>query len=83
MKDEYFKWAYTFFLAVVTLCWGIFCIESVKWAVETKAAIDIIAASGVNVVLGILLAMWKDVNQFWFRKAKDTASKSSITTGVS
>ena len=81
MKDDWLKWIYTFVLLGATLGWGVFCLECVKWAITSGATVDIIAAAGVNVVLGVMLAMAKDVNQFWFRKAKEDKNVTNITAG--
>lgn len=70
MKADWMKWVYSFVLLSVVCWWGAFCVETVKWAIANKAEADIIAAAGVSVMLGVLLAMLKDINQFWFRKSK-------------
>jgi len=68
--DTVLRWSWTLFLLVVTVGWAVFCVKITLGAVESKLATDIIAASGASVVLGVLLAMLKDCNQFFFRKAK-------------
>jgi hypothetical protein len=80
MKDDWLKWIYTFVLLGATLGWGMFCVETVKWALINRSDADIIGTAGVGIILGLLLAMAKDVNQFWFRKSKAEKPTSNMMT---
>ncbi|HUV52894.1 MAG TPA: hypothetical protein VMW64_07450 [Dehalococcoidia bacterium] len=71
------RWAYTFVLLFTTLGWAYFLIKSVEWAVAAKTDVSIIEAAGVGTVLGVLLTLNVNVNQFFFRKRPSTDSKKS------
>jgi len=68
MKEK-MKWLYTFFLLIVTLGWAVFLVFIV-WDALTfgPEPVDVVAAAGVGVLLGALIAWNGNVNQFWFRK---------------
>lgn len=68
-KLEKMKWAYTFVLLGATLGWAIFLVF-VVWNALMRGPepSDVIAAAGVGVLLGALIAWNGNVNQYWFRK---------------
>ena len=76
MEDNKMKWRYTFVVLSVFVGWASFAIWLTYRAACTGIAVDIMAASGTNVVLGILGAKWSDSHQFWFRKSKSNNTKS-------
>lgn len=66
---EKLKWAYTFTLLLLTLAWCVFLAFFVYSAITTgPEAVDVVAAAGVGVLLGALIAWNGNVNQYWFRK---------------
>lgn len=69
MIGDKFKYVYSVLLLLVTLGWAAFAVLITYRAAIDKLTIDIITSAGANIVLGILLKMLSDVNQFWFRKA--------------
>lgn len=62
------KWAYTFFLLIMTLAWAVFTVQVVGNAIADPSSINVIEASGTSVFLGALIAWNGNVNQHWFRK---------------
>ncbi|GAH77322.1 unnamed protein product [marine sediment metagenome] len=57
------------FLMIVMLGWAVFLVFIV-WDALTSGPepVDVVAAAGVGVLLGALIAWNGNVNQFWFRK---------------
>ena len=74
--DQKMRWTWAFTLLGVTIAWGIWCMGVTYKAAWDKLTVDILTASGSSVLLGFLAAMLKDVNQFFFRKAKELVSKA-------
>ena len=67
--QERMKWLYTFFLLIVTLGWAVFLVFTVWDAITFgPEPLDVVAAAGVGVLLGALIAWNGTVNQYWFRK---------------
>jgi hypothetical protein len=77
--DLVMRWFYTFFLLLATLGWGYLLLWTVEKAVVSKATIDIIGTAGVGTMLGVLLTLNVNVNQFWFRKKPPMAALSTPT----
>jgi hypothetical protein len=69
MVGDRFKYVYSILLLLVSVGWGSFCVWITYKAVMERLTIDIIAAAGASVLLGALIKMLGDVNQYWFRKA--------------
>ena len=65
-----FKYIYSILLLVATIGWACFSVWITYKAATAKLTIDILASAGANVLLGALIKMLSDVNQYWFRKAK-------------
>ena len=68
VRDERWKWLYTFVLLIFTLLWAAYCVETVRNVVMSPDAAGVLEASGTSVVLGALIAWNGNVNQYWFRK---------------
>jgi len=68
MKEEYLKWAYTFILLFVTIGWAYLCLIVVRDALTLPTPINILEASGTSVLLGALIPLNVNVNQYYFRK---------------
>ena len=62
------KWAYTFFLLILTVAWAVFTILAVYQALANPNPINVLEASGSSVLLGAMIAWCGNVNQYWFRK---------------
>lgn len=73
-QDEKAKWRYTYTTLGMFIGWAAFAVWMTYRAASTGTDTDIFAASGTNVVLGVLAAKWSDAHQFWFRRSrpKDT-----------
>ncbi len=68
MRGDRFKYIYSILLLLITVGWGAFCTWVTYKAATDKLTVDIVAATGAGVLLGGLLKMASDVNQYWFRK---------------
>lgn len=68
MKNDGMKWAYTFFLLLLTVGWAAFCVIIVSRALAQPTAHNTLEVAGVSALLGALIAWCGNVNQYWFRK---------------
>jgi len=79
------RWLYTFILLLATIGWGYLLLWTVERAVASKATVDIIGTAGVGTMLGVLLTLNVNVNQFWFRKKSpdEPAGNGGVTANGS
>ena len=68
MTDGHFKQLYAILVFVLTVLWAVFCCWITMRATVLKESIDIMAAAGVNVLLGALIVWNGNINQHYFRK---------------
>ena len=76
------RWVYTLVLLLATIGWGYLLLWTVEKAVVSKAGVDIIGTAGVGTMLGVLLTLNVNVNQFWFRKKSPDESASNTSSGA-
>ena len=76
------RWLYTFILLLATIGWGYLLLWTVERAVASKATVDIIGTAGVGTMLGVLLTLNVNVNQFWFRKKSPDEPTSNGSSGA-
>ena len=80
MQDEKFKQLYAFFSLIMTLIWAAFCVLITYRALLNKEAIDILASSGANTMLGAMLVWNGNINQFFYRRERPATPDTSTTT---
>lgn len=68
MKGDGMKWAYTFFLMLLTIGWAAFCVVTIKDALAMPTQQNVLEVAGVTVLLGALISWNALIVQFWFRK---------------
>ncbi len=66
--DAKMRWVYAFFLLLITLAWAYFSVRVTQQALVTKTELSIVETAGASSVLGVLLTLNVNVNQFFFRK---------------
>jgi len=77
------RWLYTFTLLLATIGWGYLLLWTVEKAIASHATVDIIGTAGVGTMLGVLLTLNVNVNQFWFRKkSPDEPAGGGVTNGT-
>jgi hypothetical protein len=69
---EKFKEAYALILLWLTFAWAGFCVWVTWCAIRTAEAGNIIAAGGVDALLGALVSWNALIIQHYFRKSKPT-----------
>ncbi len=73
---EKMKWLYTFYLFTITMLWAAFLVWFVWNASAAPQPVDMLAASGVGVLLGALLSWNANVNKHWFGGEKKPPEES-------
>ena len=73
MTDEHFKQRFAFILLFTTVLWALLSLVVTYIALRTKTDVTILAAAGVDGLLGALITWNALVIQFFFRKAKPEA----------
>jgi len=68
--DDKMKWRLAFFILAVTVGWAVFAVLMTWRAMQSAAAVDILVASGVNVLLGAMINWSGNVVQYYFRRKK-------------
>ena len=68
MTDNFMKWLYTFFLLSLTIFWAMFTVWIVSKAMDLPNPGKVLEASGASVLLGMLITLNVNTNQYWFRK---------------
>ena len=71
MKDEPWKWLYTFTVFLAMMAWAVFLVFMAERAIANPTPANIMELTGVGVLLGALITMNQDIKQFWFRKKPD------------
>lgn len=66
--DQVMKWAFTFFLLLVTIWWARFTVLIVQAGIESPDPTKAIEGSGASLLLGSLITWDGMVIQFYFRK---------------
>ncbi len=69
MKSNNFKHVYALLLLALTFIWAGFCVWVTWQAVKTLDAANIIAAAGVDTLLGALISWNALIIQHFYRKA--------------
>ena len=66
--SEKMKWLYAFVLLILTLAWAAYTVETVRACLTMPTPAAVIESSGTSVLLGALLTLNVNVNQYYFRK---------------
>jgi len=66
--SEKMKWLYAFVLLVFTLAWAAYTVETVKACLVLLTPSAVLESSGTSVLLGALITLNVNVNQYYFRK---------------
>ena len=69
MKSNNFKHAYSIILLFLTFLWAVLCLWITWQAVQTLDAANVMAAAGVDTLLGALISWNALVIQHYYRKA--------------
>ena len=67
-SDSDFKHFYALLMLIVLFMWAVFAVWITVQAIATLKVGNILAASGVDTVLGALIVWNADIKQFYFRK---------------
>lgn len=77
MNGDNLKWAYSFFLLIITVAWASFTVWVVRDTMDNLSAVGVMEASGAAGLLGALSTWNALVIQYWFRKRPSSSQPKS------